>query len=73
LQKPLVLNPMEATTMLVDKADNTGGLAANFLVEWQAAGEVNSPLVEAVMINASHNLGVSITSTGKVIRHLPAR
>jgi len=73
LEKPVVLNPMEATTMLVEKSDNTGGLAANFVVEWQAKGEVNSPIVEAVMINASHNLGVSLTSVGKVVRPLTSR
>ena len=71
LDKPLVLLPLQATTMVVARTKAPGGVAANFLVEWQADGEVNSPLIEALMVNASSNLGVSFTSFGKVVKRLP--
>ena len=52
----------------VEKSNVAGGTGANFLVEWEASHEVNSPLVEAVMVNASSNLGIAFTSTGKVLK-----
>ena len=71
LEKPLVLTPLQATTMVVAKTRSSGGMAANFLIEWQADQEVNSPVVEALMVNASSNLGVSFTSVGKVLQRFP--
>ena len=66
--KPLVLNPLETKHLVIEKANVAGGLGANFLVEWQADGEVVSPMVEALMVNASHNLGIAFTSNGKVVK-----
>ena len=72
VNEPLVLGPLETKHVVIDKANTAGGLGANFLVEWQGAAEVNSPLVEALMVNASHNLGIAFTSTGKVVKNLSA-
>jgi len=71
LEKPLVLLPLSATSMVVPRTKAPGGMAANFLVEWQANQAVNSPVVEALMVNASSNLGVSFTSNGRVLKQLP--
>jgi uncharacterized protein DUF3124 len=71
LEKPVVLMPLQATSMVLAGTKAPGGMAANFLVEWQADQEVNSPVVEALMVNASSNLGVSFTSFGKVLKRLP--
>jgi hypothetical protein len=73
VEKPLVLNPLETKHLVIEKANVAGGLGANFLVEWQANTEVVSPLVEALMVNASHNLGIAFTSNGKVIKRLGAK
>ena len=67
LPQPLVLNPLESTRYVVPQQDKTGGSGANFLVEWRAEQPVNPPLVEAVMIGAASQQGISFTSRGQVI------
>ena len=73
LEQPLVLKPLETKHLLIEKTNTAGGLGANFLVEWRADRDVSGPLVEALMVNASHNLGIAFTSQGKVIRRVAAR
>jgi uncharacterized protein DUF3124 len=68
VDKPIVLKPLETTNIVIEKADKAGGTGANFLVAWEAPLEVNSPLVEAVMVNASSNLGIAFTTSGRVIK-----
>ncbi|HTU25298.1 MAG TPA: DUF3124 domain-containing protein, partial [Pirellulales bacterium] len=69
--KPTVLGPLQTLNLVVAKTAGENTVGANFLVEWQAAGEVNSPIVETLMVNASSNLGASFTSTGRVLKRLP--
>jgi len=68
LETPIELKPLETRNFVVEKNDTAGGTGANFLVEWRADGETISPIVEALMINASASQGISFTSTGKVIQ-----
>ena len=68
LDKPLTLNNLQTTQWVVDKSNTTGGTGANFLVEWKAEQDATSPLVEGVMVNASSNLGIAFTTSGKVVR-----
>jgi hypothetical protein len=68
LEAPLVLKPLETKNLVIERANTAGGAGANFLVEWHSDTEVTSPLVEALMVNASHNLGISFTSNGKVVQ-----
>jgi hypothetical protein len=68
LEQPLVLNPLQTKNLIIEKTNTAGGTGANFLVEWHADAAVSSPLVEALMVNASHNLGIAFTSVGKVIQ-----
>ncbi|MBA4016303.1 MAG: hypothetical protein C0483_03860 [Pirellula sp.] len=65
--QPLELRPLETKHLIIEKSNTAGGLGANFLVEWRSEKEVGMPIVEAVMINAAHNLGIAFTSQGKVI------
>ena len=67
VDKAFVLKPLETRQFVIEKTNTAGGLGANFLVEWSASGQSNSPLVEALMVNAGHNLGIAFTSPGKVI------
>jgi len=66
--KPLVLGPLQTTNVVIEKSDKAGGTGANFLVEWQAAGDASSPLVEAIMVNAASNLGIAFTTQARVVR-----
>ena len=68
VDKPLVLNPLQTTNVVIEKANTAGGTGANFLVEWRSKHDATSPLVEALMVNASSNLGIAFTTTGKVVR-----
>lgn len=69
LPKPLTLSPLQTTNLVVERADTRGGTGANFLVEWRG-DDAPSPLIEAVMLNATSNLGIALTSQGKVVRKL---
>ena len=74
VDKPIALGPLATRNLVIEQADRAGGSGANFLVEWTAGEEVVSPIVEALMVNASSNLGISFMSPGKVIRNLgPAK
>ncbi|MBI2502959.1 MAG: DUF3124 domain-containing protein [Candidatus Latescibacteria bacterium] len=68
LEQPVGLNPLETTSFVVAEQDRTGGTGANFIVAWQAPGEISPPLVEAVMTGSSSAGMVSLTSSGKVTR-----
>ncbi len=68
LERPVELSSLASTDFLVERTDTSGGLGANFIVEWVAEKEVSEPVVEAVMINAVSNQGISFISTGKVIK-----
>lgn len=68
VEGPIVLNPLETKHLIIEKRNTAGGVGANFIVECQADAEVSGPNVEALMVNAAHNLGIAFTSTGKVIK-----
>jgi len=68
LERPTQLAALASTNFAVDSSDNSGGLGANFIVEWVAQTEVSSPIVEAIMIGSSFQQGISWISPGKVIK-----
>lgn len=72
LDKPLVLKPLQTKSFVIDRSNTAGGTGANFLVEWQSPQPVTSLLVEAMMVNASSNLGIAFTTQGKVVRQTAA-
>lgn len=68
VNKPLRLAPMASTDFVVEEDDTTGGVGANFIVEWSAGVEVTAPVVEAVMISTASQLGISFVTAGRVIK-----
>lgn len=68
LDRPTELGSLASTDFVVERTDNSGGLGANFIVEWVAENEVSEPVVEAVMINAVSAQGISFVSNGRVIK-----
>lgn len=68
LERPIQIAALASTNFVIDSSDNSGGLGANFIVEWVAQTEVSSPVVEAVMISSSFQQGISWLSPGKVIK-----
>lgn len=68
LNQPLEIAPMASKEYVVEEEDTTGGVGANFVVEWSAKTTVTEPVVEAVMITARSSQGISFISTGRVIK-----
>jgi Protein of unknown function (DUF3124) len=69
VETPILLGPLASTEFFVDEQDKSGGLGANFLVEWVAEQPVYGPVVEAVMIGTAGTQAISFVSTGRVLCH----
>ena len=69
LERPIQLAPLASDDYFVDQSDRSGGLGANFIVEWVAQTEISEPIVEAVMIATQSQQGVSFVSPGRVIKN----
>ncbi|QLA15406.1 DUF3124 domain-containing protein [Desulfolutivibrio sulfoxidireducens] len=67
LDKPATLPPLGTREFIVDERDEAGGSGANCIVRWSSPEPMNAPVVEAVMIGASSNQGISFLSVGRVI------
>jgi len=63
--KTVTLAPLETTQIYLSERDEEGGFGANFIVRWQAAKEVNAPIIECLMIG---NQGRAFVSPGQVIK-----
>ncbi|MBN2173855.1 MAG: DUF3124 domain-containing protein [Bacteroidales bacterium] len=68
LRQPISLSPLETNNITIDEQDKTGGIGANFIVEWYCQYHVSSPIIEAIMITTQMNQGISFTTTGKIIK-----
>ena len=67
LKKPMELSPWNSTRFFIKESDVTGGAEAFFIVVWQAAAQVNPPIIEGVMIGVRGQQGVSFLSRGTPI------
>lgn len=65
INAPGVLGPLATADFVIQRRDTAGGPGANFLVEWSSAGDVDDPVIEAVMIGQHGNAGISFTSLGR--------
>ncbi|AFY33852.1 DUF3124 domain-containing protein [Calothrix sp. PCC 7507] len=69
LNNPIQLDALASTDFFITRDDTSGGLGANFIVEWVAATEISEPIVEAVMIGTDFQQGISFISPGRVIKN----
>ena len=67
LEAPVTMPPLGTREFIVEERDEAGGSGANCILRWTAAEAINAPVVEAVMIGASSNQGISFVSSGRVI------
>jgi hypothetical protein len=65
--QPITLGPLESTDIYIPEDDTTGGTGANFIVRWSAQKEVNTPIIESVMIGMKSGQGISFVSPGQEI------
>lgn len=68
LERPIQLDALASYDFFVNRNDNSGGLGANFIVEWVAQTKISEPIVEAVMIGTDYQQGISFISPGRVIK-----
>ena len=65
--KEIILAPLESTYIYLPEDDTAGGFGANFIVKWTASIEVNTPIIECLMIGMKGGQGISFISPGHVI------
>ena len=70
--QPFLLPPLATHAVTVPRDDKSGGVGANFLVKWTAEDAVVDPVVEAVMISAAGQQGLSFITTSRIIEELGA-
>lgn len=64
----LLLKPMESVEFVVEDRDDSGGVGANFVVEWGAKAGAQRPYFQGVMIGTAGQQGISFTTEGIVIQ-----
>ena len=57
--QPVTLAPLETKYLYLSERDQEGGVGANFIIRWQSAKEVNSPIIECVMVGRQGRAFVS--------------
>lgn len=67
-EEAVPLPPLGSRAYVVAEDDRTGGVGANFLVEWRAGAPVSAPIAEAVMISTASTQGISFVSRGEAVR-----
>jgi hypothetical protein len=67
-ESTLLLKPMESVEFVVENKDDTGGVGANFVVEWGARQGAQKPYFQGVMIGTTGQQGISFTTEGIVIQ-----
>lgn len=68
LEAPIKLGPLVSTRYIITEDDKAGGSGANFIVVWKSERQLNSPIIEAVMIGTHSGQGISFLSRGQVIK-----
>ena len=66
-ESTLLIKPMESVEYVVENKDDTGGVGANFVVEWAARSGAQRPYFQGVMIGTTGQQGISFTTEGIVI------
>ena len=57
--QPVTLGPLQTVYLYLSERDQEGGVGANFIIRWQAAKDVNIPIIECVMVGAQGRAFVS--------------
>ncbi|HOV08484.1 MAG: hypothetical protein BWY23_01075 [Spirochaetes bacterium ADurb.Bin218] len=70
LKMPVRVKPLETLDLVIAEDDTTGGIGANFIVQWISKTNAISPIVEAVMISIRQGVGLSFTENGRVIKKI---
>lgn len=66
------LSALATQSYVIERLDRSGGVGANFIVEWVAETAATAPIVEAVMISTERQQGLSLITPGRVIDQVDA-
>lgn len=72
VEEPAVLGPLASADTVVRESDTRAGVGGSFVVEWSAPVDVSEPVIEAIMIGAGSQQGISFVSEGRVIERTSA-
>jgi hypothetical protein len=67
-ESTLLIQPMESVEFVVEDKDDTGGVGANFVVDWGGKLNVQKPYFQGIMIGTMGQQGISFTTEGIVIQ-----
>lgn len=67
-ESTLLIKPMESVEFVVDNKDDTGGVGANFVVDWGGKLNVQRPYFQGIMIGTMGQQGISFTTEGIVVQ-----
>ena len=70
IEKPFSLSKMASVSFNISRLDVSGGIGANFIVEWGAEQTITEPYIQAIMIGAEGNRGISWRNPGYVINEI---
>lgn len=65
LDKPVAVRPYGSVQIVVAQSDTRGGLAANFVIDWESTARIDEPAIEAVMVSSYGAQGYSFLSQGR--------
>lgn len=66
--KTLLVKPMESVEFVVEDKDDSGGVGANFVLEWAAKPGSQRPYFQGIMIGTTGQQGISFTTEGIIIQ-----
>jgi len=67
-ESTILVKPMESVEFVVEDKDDTGGVGANFVVEWGGKQHDQAPYFQGIMIGTMGQQGISFTTEGIVIQ-----
>jgi hypothetical protein len=71
VEEPVELSPWATIGVVIERTDESGGVGANFIVDWEADTDVTEPVIETVMVSTSGTQGLGFNSPGRVISQTP--
>jgi hypothetical protein len=70
VETPFRLSQMASVSFNISRTDVSGGIGANFIVEWGTNESVTEPYIQAIMIGLHGNQGFSWRNPGYVIKEI---
>jgi hypothetical protein len=67
-KKPIFLEPLETTEIIIDEVDTEGGTGSNFIFEWKIPKDCPEPLFEGIMNSTMGQQGLSFSTQSKRVK-----